>query len=199
MRLYTYEFRTSLADLFYLHVVQFYRCRTTEYLYRYFQFFLLVIHLFDHTIEIIEWSFNDLDRFTNNKRLTHAYATRFGHFIHFTQHLVHLGFAQSDRIFFPEEMNNVGCILDDIAKIIIQLTFCNFNHYITGIIVSFTHYFFTVLHFVYFFYRQKNLLDDLAPTTTGYFLVKVFFHFLLLTAHYTQHIPFGFLLLYIRM
>src|SRR4051812_21901000 len=92
-------------------------------------------------------------------------------------------------------MNNVSCILDDVAKIIIQFSICYFNHYIAGIVVAFTHYFFPVLHLVYFLHRKKNLLHYIAPATAGNFLIQVFFYLSFLSTYHTQNIPFGFLLL----
>src|ERR1043165_3957620 len=83
-----------LAQFLNLHVIQLYRRRTAEDLHRYFQFLLLVVHFFNDTIEVVERSFDDLDSFTNDKWLTHAYAAGFSHFIHFTKHFVNLGLTQ---------------------------------------------------------------------------------------------------------
>src|SRR5688500_5572069 len=69
-----YFMEAALGQLFNLHVIQLYRRRTSEYLHRYFQLLLLVVHFFDYTVKVVERSFDDLNGFTNDEWLAHAYA-----------------------------------------------------------------------------------------------------------------------------
>ena len=61
-----------LADFFNLHIIQFYRCGSSEDLHGNFQFLLLVVYFFDYAVEIVEWSFDDLDGLANDERFAHA-------------------------------------------------------------------------------------------------------------------------------
>lgn len=94
-----------LGDLFYLHVVEFHRCSTTEDLYYHLEFLLLLVDLFYGTIEVVERSVNDLNGLTNDIWFCVAY-TLFAHLVHLTEHLVHFSLTKGGRILFTEEMDN---------------------------------------------------------------------------------------------
>src|SRR5437764_6793129 len=94
-------------------------------------------------------------------------------------------------------MNNVRSVFNYITQVVTQFTIRNFNHYIARIIVAFPHYFFTVLHFIYFLHGQKHLLYGFAPATARHFFIEVFFYLPFLATHHAQYIPFGIILLYL--
>jgi dienelactone hydrolase len=107
---------------------------------------------FDHTIKIIKWSFNDLDRFTYmNGSLMLTPPLQPFHPFYQASYSLQLCVKRSDVL--SKKMDHIRCVLDCITKIIRKFTIQYLDHHIARVIVTFTHHLFTILHFIYFFNR----------------------------------------------